>query len=402
MAESAASQNERHERNCSREPGGQGCGRGAGRRRPRRGGFILITMAVSSIALMAALGLAVDVGRMFIAKNETQAYCDAAALAAALALDGTSTGITKAITAAQNVPDKWNLNSATISNPTVMFGTSISGPWQANPASPASYSYAKVSASVPLSLYFLPIVVAERTTNITASAIAAQVSTNSIPQGLSPYSAVSTNTTGPNFGLVVGNSYDIQWPQFNGSRGGCGPTNPMRCFNTPPCSGDTVASQMAVVNNWGSSNNGYWGSNSNSVIAQEVMNNIQTQTLSVGTNIDPVLTNGNKNSESIYLDERASEDINGTDNTVPGYFADPNNGRRIISMPIVDPTNPSNTTVLGYGSFLLLTNGLPSNYYAKNTNGNSPFCAIYAGPYNAGSGVGTGGLNGATYVRLMQ
>ncbi len=360
-------------------------------------------MAVSSIALIAVLGLAVDVGRMLIAKNETQAYCDAAALAGALALDGTTTGISTAITAAQSMPNKWNLNSTSVSSPTVLFGTSISGPWQSSPSPATGFTFVQVSASVPLNLYFLPIVVAQYTSNITATAIAAQVSTNTIPQGLAPYTAVSTDPTGPNFGLVVGNSYDIQWPQFNGSRGGCSPTDPSRCFNSPPCSGDTLASQMAVVNDWGNSNNGYWGSNSNSVIAQELMDNIQMQTLSVGTNIAPVLTNGNKNSEAIYLDQRASEDINGTDNTVPTYFADPHNGRRLISMPIVDPTSTTSTTVLGYGSFLLLTNGLPSNYYEKNTNGNDPFCAIYAGPYNAGSmGVGTGGTNGATYVRLMQ
>ena len=368
----------------------------------REAGFVLITMAASAIALIAVLGLAVDVGRMFIAKNETQSYCDAAALAAALKLDGTTTGIANATTAAQNVPDKWNLNSASVGSPTIQFGTSISGPWVSNPSPATGYTYVQVSASVPLSLLFLPMVVAQSTSNITAHAIAAQVSTNTIPQGLAPYSAVSTNPTGPNFGLVVGSSYDIQWPQFNGSRGGCSTSDPSRCFNSPPCSGDSVASQIAVVTDWGSSNNGYWGSNSNSVIAQELLDNIQMQTVSTGTNIAPVLTNGNKNSEAIYLDQRASEDINGTDNTVTGYFANPNNLRRLIAVPIVDPTSTTSTTVLGYGSFLIYTNGLPSNYYTSNTNGNSPFCAIYAGPYNAGSGVGTGGQNGATYVRLMQ
>jgi len=54
-------------------------------RRGQRHGFVLVTMAMAAIALIAALGLAVDVGRMFIAKNETQTYCDSAALAAALA-----------------------------------------------------------------------------------------------------------------------------------------------------------------------------------------------------------------------------------------------------------------------------------------------------------------------------
>src|SRR5260370_25022933 len=56
-------------------------------------GFVLIPMAIISVALIGVLGMAVDVGRAFIAKNETQAFCDAASMAAVLKLDGTSTGI---------------------------------------------------------------------------------------------------------------------------------------------------------------------------------------------------------------------------------------------------------------------------------------------------------------------
>ncbi|HTD43841.1 MAG TPA: pilus assembly protein TadG-related protein, partial [Bryobacteraceae bacterium] len=62
------------------------------RRRQKQSGFVLITMAAACIAMLGALGLAVDMGRIFIAKSETQAYVDAQAIAAALQLDGTSTG----------------------------------------------------------------------------------------------------------------------------------------------------------------------------------------------------------------------------------------------------------------------------------------------------------------------
>src|ERR1700692_2221457 len=62
----------------------------------RERGFVLITMAIAAVALIGILGMAVDVGRMFIAKNETQAYCDSAALAATLKLNGGSSGITAA------------------------------------------------------------------------------------------------------------------------------------------------------------------------------------------------------------------------------------------------------------------------------------------------------------------
>ncbi len=129
-------------------------------------------------------------------------------------------------------------------------------------------------------------------------AVAGQVDLTTIPVGLAPYTAISTDTTRPDFGLVVASSYDTHWPQFNSHRKGCDPTTPDACFNSPLCTGDTAASKTAVVSNWGSSNSGFWGSNSNSVIAQEVLDLIQVQQLTVGTNIEPVLTNGIKQSEA--------------------------------------------------------------------------------------------------------
>src|SRR5579872_6378315 len=184
----------------------------------RERGFVLITMAVAAIALIGVLGMSVDVGRMFIAKNETQNYCDSAALAAALALDGTLTGIASAQNAVTNSANAWNLNTTTVKNPTVTFATSLSGPFVASPSPADGYNVARVSATVAMQLFFIPVIVAQTTTNVASSATAAQVALTSIPRGLAPYTAVSTNTTGPNFGMVVGNSYSIHWPQFNSNR----------------------------------------------------------------------------------------------------------------------------------------------------------------------------------------
>ncbi len=367
-------------------------------------GFVLITMAIAAVALIGVLGMAVDIGRMFIAKNETQTYCDAAALAGALALDGTTTGITNAQAAVANSTNTWNLNTTSISNPTVTFATALAGPWTANPNPADGYTYVRVAATVPLQLYFISVIVAQTTQNVVSSGTAAQIAITSFPQGLSPYTGVSTNTIGPKFGLIVGNSYDIQWPQYNGTRAGCGPGNPDKCFVSPPCTGDPKVSEAAVVANWGANTSGYWGSNSNSTIEKEILDVIQVQALQVGTNIDPILSSGNKASEAGYLDERASQDTNTTDNTVGAYLASIHNGRRLLPAPIVDPVDPTHTNVIGYGQYLLLANGPgTSNYYTKTTNGNDPFCALYAGPYNVGStGPGAGGTTGASRVKLVQ
>jgi hypothetical protein len=220
---------------------------------------------------------------------------------------------------------------------------------------------------------------------------------------VAPFTAVSTNNTPPTFGLITGNSYDIHWPTYNGNRAGC-KIDSSKCFNSPPCPGETAASEAAVVANWGPQYHGYWGSNSGSTIGAEVMDAIQLAPVAVGTNLDPLLTAGNKQSEAGYLDQRASQDTDTVDNTVSSYLANSlHNGRRLLPLAIVDPVDPTHTNVIGFGVFLLLANGAPSDYYTKNGNGNSPYCALYAGPYNIGSvSPGTGGSTGASAVRLVE
>ena len=373
--------------------------RQAGRQRER--GFVLVTMAVSAAALFGALGLSVDLGRIFIAKNETQAFCDGAALSAALMLNGTSTGITNARNSVATSVNRWNFGTTNVTSPAVTFATSSAGPWSSAPLSAAGYGFARVTASAPVPLYFITMVVPRTTQTVTAAGTAAQVAVTSLPRGLSPYTAVSTNTLGPNFGLTVGDSYDIQWPQYNGTRAGCGAGNPDRCFVSPTCAGDTHATKAAVVTNWGASINGFWGGSSNSIIQQEILDLIQLQPLTIGDNLYPVLTAGNKASQAGYLDERATQDTNRFDNTVSAYLAATHNGRRLLPVPIVNPLDPTHTTVIGYGQFLLYANGT-NNYYRRITNGNDPFCAVYAGPYNIGSTtVGAGGTTGATRVKLV-
>lgn len=376
-------------------------------------GFVLITMAVAAIAVVAILGLAVDVGKMFISKNETQVYCDSAALGAALWLDGTTAGIDNAKTSVANSANPWNLDTTKITNPTVTFATSSAGPWDASPNPATGYNYVRVSATVSLNLYFIPIVANQYLADVVSSATAGQLPITSFGQGLAPYTAVATNNTGPNFGLVPGNSYDIQWPTYNGGGGGCDPTKANKidsCFLSNPCPGDSFAAKQEVVNYWATSNSGYWGASASSVIRNEILDVIQLQPVSVGTNIQPVLTNGQKQAQSGYLDERASQDIstdfitNNDSQTLSQYGSPhPHNGRRLLPIPVVLPSSTTDTTVVGYGAFLLYSNGSTSDYYKKNTNGNEAFCAIYAGPYQVGGpGVGTGGTTGATYVKLVQ
>ena len=362
-------------------------------------------MAVATAGVLAAAGLAVDLGRVFVAKNELQTYCDSAALAAASTLDGTSAGISRATNTLSSSANKWNFGTAGIGGATAAFATAATGPWVSSPNPATGYAYVQVSASVSVPLYFLSLATGHNTFSVNASGAAGQVPVTSLSRGLAPYTAVSTNTTGPTFGLVVGNAYDIHWPTYNGNRSGCNSTNPSNCFNSAPCSGDSSNSMWAVASNWGSQYHGYWGSNSASQIASAVMDDIQLEPISTGENLDPLLTPGNKQSEADVLDQRVSEDTDTSDNTPSSYLANGNhNGRRLFPVVIADPVDPTHTNVIGFGVFLLLSNGSSSDYYKKNGNGNSPYCALYVGPYNiGGSGPGAAaGSTGATWVRLVE
>jgi len=117
-----------------------------------------------------------------------------------------------------------------------------------------------------------------------------------------------------------------------------------------------------------------------------------------------MLTSGNKASEARYLDQRASQDGDTVHNTYASYVASPtHNGRRLIAIALVNPVDPSHSSVIGFGQFLLMANGSPSDYYDRNTKGNDPYCALYVGPYNIGStSPGAGGSTGASVVRLVE
>ena len=376
----------------------------------RKKGYVLVTMAGAGFALMGAVGMAIDVGRLFATKTETQAYTDAAALAAALELDGTALGITNAKAAVVKANNTWNFNTKAMPTPTVEFGITALGPWLANPVTPAGVTYARVQTTVSAPLAFMPIVMTAGTRkfkqNVVSRSVAGQVPIGNFPRGLAPYTAVSTDPTGPRFGLIPGESYNLQWPQFNGSRAACNPGNPEQCFNSPPCSGDSRNSLNAVVDNWGSDNNGYWGFSDSRSIELAILDGIQTQPISVGMNIEPILTSGNMAIQGAVLDDRASQDDYNASNNVVSYLESTNhNGRRLLVVPVVNPESPTSTTVLGFAEFLLLSNGNSSNYYHHpGTTGNDPFCALYVGPYilnsdNSGGAVsGTGGYR----VKLVE
>ncbi len=78
-------------------------------------GSIMALSAVAMLSILLAAGLGVDISRFYLAKNELQNAADAAALAAASALNSSSSGISNAKARAIQEMNKYNFNNANVS-----------------------------------------------------------------------------------------------------------------------------------------------------------------------------------------------------------------------------------------------------------------------------------------------
>src|SRR3954469_21801852 len=92
-------------------------------------GFTLIASVASASMIFGAAGLAIDVGRLYIAKNEAQSFADSAALFGALEIDGTSTGLTRAESAVTSSVQKWNFATSSFSGTTTEFSVNGTSDW---------------------------------------------------------------------------------------------------------------------------------------------------------------------------------------------------------------------------------------------------------------------------------
>jgi uncharacterized membrane protein len=110
-----------------------------------RRGFVLIAMSVTMLLLLAVMGLAFDVGRIYIARNEAQVFTDAAAMAAASKLDGTKAGLDRARDAVARVPMRWNLGTQEFKGVIVEFSADGST-WAKDPRDTVGITQARVTA----------------------------------------------------------------------------------------------------------------------------------------------------------------------------------------------------------------------------------------------------------------
>lgn len=102
-------------------------------------------MSVCMFLLLAVIGMAFDLGRVYIARNEAQIFTDAAAMAAAKQLDGSGEGVTRARAAVATLPNRWNLGTENFTGVVTEF-SSDGQHWDAEPKDIAGLTFARVTA----------------------------------------------------------------------------------------------------------------------------------------------------------------------------------------------------------------------------------------------------------------
>lgn len=172
----------------------------------------------AALAILAVTGLCLDLARMYIAKNELQSYADAVAIAVANRLDGTSTGISNAITEAQNNVNKWYFDTNSVKTVTVDFSTTPTGSFAASPNPATGYAFTRVRAQGNVPMYFLPIFAGVgAASNVTATSVAGQTLLSSLGDGAFPCSPDShvpnplASDPPGNFGFIKGEIYTLRW-----------------------------------------------------------------------------------------------------------------------------------------------------------------------------------------------
>jgi Flp pilus assembly protein TadG len=359
-------------------------------RNNRRKGYVLIATAFGMTVVLGAAGLAVDIGRAYVARSEVQAYADAASIAAAAQLNGTSAGITAAQSAAQNAPNKWNFGTQSIPSPTIQFAqplvsnTNQADPatWTTAPATGTNYIFVQVTASVNVPMTLIRAVAAQSSMTVAANAQAGQVMVTSYMDGLLPFSPIAPNGADTvNYGYQTGQLYTLRYPSNGGQNAG------------NVCPGDASATYWQSLP---SQDNGFWGSTSSSVLRGEIVDDTQAVPITIGETVPMV--GGNRATEGDALDARVLEDTDPYSATYAAYEqSGTGNGRRVIGVPV--NSGYPNFTAVAVRAFFLQ----PAGVYSGVT-GSTSICAEYIGTYKqTATGTGAAGVGAGGYlVRLTQ
>jgi hypothetical protein len=346
------------------------------------------------------LGLALDLGRVYIAKNETQSFTDSAALAAALAL--TDAGFTAAQNAVTgNTKNRWNMGTTNFeaSAVTTEFARPLAAnayrpdpdTWSATPPTAEGYTFVRVTASVAVQLYILPAVGSSHAQLVKAASVAGQVPLTSFTSGLLPFSPILHATNLP-FGMVVGKSYTLRYP------------GAATFANSDLCPGDQGDSTfLTMVNKQPPAEHGYYQDPQESLVGAAIVDGVMKLPVVFPGKI--TMSGGAMDAALIALNQRISFDTDRLSTTYAQYQANVFNGKRVgngfrlVGAPVnAGPAAGGARDIAGFGGFFLSSSSTNVYYSAGD---HIPWCAEYYGVWNkAGQGAGPG-TPGVAYTSVL-
>lgn len=402
----------------------------------KRRGAVLIMFSLAILVIFGFIGLAFDVGRVILSRNEAQTFCDAAALAAVSMLDGTTTA------RAQNAVNgtylnyntewkRYHLQTESFTGVTVKFSNvSADGPFVTlDPAAPApDYYYVEVVAPTNIPMYLSPVLTGSFTGQARARAVAMQVKKTWWDEGLAPFApkAHCTDSTPNNWGLPPCTSVDPATGKtvYDPHLVACPPPEQdgVVWSACPPASFYTI---RYGANVWAQTfkdyppdiNDGAWCPGD-----QHTMSPNLSQALAewYTSGVHFVDSTGFFSTDSISGANNYRQLIEGSmggpvqlDTSIPGW--DGQNPQEIsaiaadlnakaalgapgsyVYLPIIDPVLG---TIIQFGMYELYQGGTTNNY---SNNGNANWCAVYRGVCLYGTCGGQVFHDGIYEIRLVR
>lgn len=310
------------------------------------------------LALVGVMGLAIDLGHLYVVKAEAQTFSDLTALAAVEELDGTLEGLERARQRVKGYPMRWSLNE----NPSEAVRVEFSGDdrtWEQQPGSAVPVKFLRVTAELDkVELFFLPAVIPNKTASIRAQAVAMQQTARQAYASESgrmlPFAVLAHDASDSEFGFKPGDRITLRWPAADAGL-------------SKPCEADQDAQWVANARSASSTGAGYTQLTTPDGIREAIEDDRVFAPVAVGLPVE--MTGGSIRAQAEALRARIQQDTNPTAETYGDYRRSPGNGRRLGVVAVADPKQQ--LRVVGFATVFLA----PVTADSEAT----PLCAEYAG-----------------------
>lgn len=347
-------------------------------------GSVMIMTAILMFVIILAVGLCIDVARVYMIRTELQNAADAAALAAARELNSGAGGIQDAVTRATTIVNSYGFNDATVTIPTVEFAINLNGsyvPAATAQANPLNYRFVKVTTqSASTTMLFSARALGATHTESRSAVAGMSVGINTICDffpiavalndsnpndvGFTPPAPNTTMTlnftqgTGSSATLADKDYIILEVPDINGN--GAPETAVLSAGLTTICQtlNTTIPFHMTPSAN---QNNG----------PKQLTDGVNTRFNVYANGYGNALQPGTYPPDSNVKEDISYDDYkNRTSVTAPSPNGPGKDDRRILIVPIVSPGtyDPPNANVIKFGAFFMKKKSVVSNPCSKNSN----------------------------------